>query len=286
MSGLLSGVLPWVLSKGNQARNKLSGLLSDPIGQAEQSLGLLADSARNQNALMAAAFSNPQRPFQVTDKNALTQASMNLLTGPLGFAAAGLTKIPPTQAAKMQAMGMEGGWFRGGDVPTGKRTGPWYTHDAQEATGYAARRGGDVREYAIPSGNYLNAGSSYSSKLAHDVAKVLDDPSFGKRGSQLATELRSFGPDEKITGGQLWQALEARFGNDGAAQAVSRLNAFNGVKGITGGPEVYVFPTAPVRDAARAAFDPAKRGLDDIFAGVMLPTVAAGLLSRRTEQPD
>jgi len=91
MAGLLAGVLPWVLSKGNQARNKLSGLLSDPIGQAEQSLGLLADSARNQNALMAAAFANPRRPFQVTDKNALTQASMNLLTGPLGFAPAGIT---------------------------------------------------------------------------------------------------------------------------------------------------------------------------------------------------
>ena len=91
----------------------------------------------------------------------------------------------------MAQMGLEGGWYRGGVKPDGKRTGPWYTKDAEEAAAYAKRQGenGDVREYAIPAAGYLKASGGYPSRLAHDVAKILDDPYYGKQGAQLAKEL-------------------------------------------------------------------------------------------------
>lgn len=179
------------------------------------------------------------------------------------------------RATRMQAMNMERGWWRGGQKigPDNKRSGPWYTQDAQEAADYAKRFGpnADVREYAIPAGMYLEGGKPYSSRLAYDLAGVLDDPYFGKAGKQLATELRTYGKDEAISGATVWQVLESRFGNDGAAEVLGRLGAFKGVKGVTGGPEAYVFKNSPVRDANRAQFDPDRRGMDDIYGAATLP---------------
>ncbi len=169
----------------------------------------------------------------------------------------------------MEQMGLERGWYRGGAKPgpDGRRTGPWYTQSADDSAGYAAGRGGDVREYAIPKDGYLMADRGYSSRLAHDVAKILGDPYYGKQGQHLAKELRTFGPNEGLTGGQLWQSLEARFGNDGAAEVLTKLNVFKGAKGMTGGPEAYVFKNHPVRDAQRAKFALDKYSVDNIMAG-------------------
>ena len=182
--------------------------------------------------------------------------------------AVGLTE-QQSRAERMAAMGLEDGWFRGGAAPVdNKRTGPWYTRDADEAAAYAKRSGGEVREYAIPSGGYLDASRGYSSKLAHDIAAILDDPYYGKQGSQLAKELRTFGPGEGISGGSVWQALESRYGNDGAAEVLTKLGAFKGVKGIAGPDEAYVFKNGAVRDAKRAAFDLSRYNVDDITAGL------------------
>lgn len=177
-----------------------------------------------------------------------------------------------TRAEKMAAMGMERGWFRGGRAPAnGRRTGAWYTQDADEAANYAKRFGnaGDVREYAIPkTSGFLRSDKSYQSRLAHDLADLLSDPYYGKPGQQLAKEFRTFGPDERINGSAVWQALESRFGNDGAAEVLTKLGngrAFSGVTGMTGGPEAMVFAGHPVRDAMRASFDPAKYAVDDIY---------------------
>jgi hypothetical protein len=51
----------------------------------------LLDAHRAQQGLLAQAFSNQARPFQVTDRQAMGQAAQNMLAGPLGFAPAGIT---------------------------------------------------------------------------------------------------------------------------------------------------------------------------------------------------
>lgn len=194
------------------------------------------------------------------------------------------------RAQRMADMGMERGWYRAGAKigPDGRRSGPMYTQDPNEVAGYLAgyqkRTGseGDLREYAIPHGPYLNAEKSYGSRLAHDLARLLDDPYYGKEGQVLARDFRSFGPDERIGGGSVWQALESRYGNDGAAEVIERLGVFKGAKGFTAPGEAYVFKSAPVRDAKRAAFDPQRAGVDDIYGRATVPAMfgsgAAGLL--------
>lgn len=51
MSGLFSDVLPAVYSGGNRLRRLLGELLSDPVGVAQQRIGLLNDQAGNLNQL-------------------------------------------------------------------------------------------------------------------------------------------------------------------------------------------------------------------------------------------
>ena len=91
MAGLLSDVLPFLYSQGDRLKRQLGGLLSDPVGSVEQTLGGLLDAAAVQRALSDKAFSNKQRPFQVTDKQAMGQMADNMLAGPLSFAPAGIT---------------------------------------------------------------------------------------------------------------------------------------------------------------------------------------------------
>jgi hypothetical protein len=91
MAGLLSDVLPFLYSQGDRAKRYVGGLLSDPMGSLEQTGGGLLDAHRAQQGLLAQAFSNQARPFQVTDKQAMGQAAQNMLAGPLGMAPAGIT---------------------------------------------------------------------------------------------------------------------------------------------------------------------------------------------------
>jgi hypothetical protein len=91
MAGLLDGVLPFLYSQGDRAKRHLGGLLSDPMGTLEQTAGGLLDSHREQQGLLSRAMPDKKRPFKVQDQAALQQAAMNMLTGPLGFAPAGIT---------------------------------------------------------------------------------------------------------------------------------------------------------------------------------------------------
>lgn len=251
---------------------KMNGLMADVpqtgASLAGQTFGLLSP--------VAAAAKAPQiaRGLLAAGDNLAAPAAQGMKAGQRGGVP--LASDEAARLQRMQEMGLERGWYRGGpEIKDGKRSGPWYTRDADEARGYMPAKSGEVREYAIPSGQYLNAERGYNSQLAHDVAKVLDDPYYGKAGAGLAKELRSFEKGEGITGGQLWQALEARFGNDGAAEVIGKLGHFKGAKGMTRADEAYVFKAAPVRDAQRAKFDPSSVGKDDIYGRITLPELAA-----------
>jgi hypothetical protein len=91
MAGLLGDVLPYIYSRGNALRRGLLDTIQNPVASMEQTAGLLQDKNREQQNLLAQAFSEPRDPFKVTDQRALNQASGNMLMGPLGFAPAGIT---------------------------------------------------------------------------------------------------------------------------------------------------------------------------------------------------
>jgi hypothetical protein len=61
--------------------------------------GRIVESERQAEALRQQAFNNPNRPFQVTDPQAMQQLTDMYMSGPLGFAPAGIVK--PEIAAKV-----------------------------------------------------------------------------------------------------------------------------------------------------------------------------------------
>lgn len=91
MAGLLSDVLPYLYSQGDRAKRYMNGLLSDPVGSAQQTAGLLGDKHREMQALQAQAFPDQSRPFKVGDSKAMGQMADAMLAGPLSFAPAGIT---------------------------------------------------------------------------------------------------------------------------------------------------------------------------------------------------
>jgi len=94
--GLLGGVLPAIYSGADQLKRGVYGLLTDPMEQARRAGQSLLQSRADRQALMAQAFANPQRPFQVTDQNAMAQLGNDVLMGELGIAPVGMTKLSKT----------------------------------------------------------------------------------------------------------------------------------------------------------------------------------------------
>jgi hypothetical protein len=104
MAGLLSDVLPFLYSQGDRAKRYMNGLLADPIGTMQQTAGGIVDAGNAQQGLLAQAFGNPQRPFQVTDPQALGQAADNTFQSVMGFAPAGIMAGVGAKTADMAAL--------------------------------------------------------------------------------------------------------------------------------------------------------------------------------------
>jgi len=91
--GLLGGVLPAIYSGADQLKRGVYGLLTDPMEQARRAGQSLLQSRADRQVLMGQAFANPDRPFQVTDQNAMAQLGNDVLMGELGIAPVGMTKL-------------------------------------------------------------------------------------------------------------------------------------------------------------------------------------------------
>lgn len=98
---LLGGLLPAIYSGADQLKRGVYGLLTNPQEQAERAAQSLLQSRAERQALMGQAFANPDRPFQVTDRNAMAQLGENVLAGELGFAPAGIVSPQVARAINM-----------------------------------------------------------------------------------------------------------------------------------------------------------------------------------------
>ena len=75
------------------------GEVTDYIATAPEKAGQAIIEGHERNkALQAQAFANPNRPFQVTDANAMSQLGDRMLGGPLSVAPVGMTKMIGSQA--------------------------------------------------------------------------------------------------------------------------------------------------------------------------------------------
>jgi hypothetical protein len=220
MAGLLGDVLPYVYSQGDRAKRYLSGLLSDPVGTAQQAAGQFGDNTNRLASLLGQAFSDP-KSFQPTNQNALASLVQGLQNGPMGFAPvgimAGVGAKTANQAALGQAQALEAkgtnpesiwqqtGWGKG---PDGK-----WRFEIDDS-------GAKLRDYSYtPKEGYQNARwDAVLSTGSADATKAMD-PYVGMTKNQLLTEYQRTGNQivDAAKGGNRDEAnrlLQARAGLD------------------------------------------------------------------------
>jgi hypothetical protein len=173
-----------------------------------------------------------------------------------------------TADAARKAVGYERGYYRGGPkIQDARKSGNWYTTDKAEAADYAKRFGaaGEVREYALPGSGFLRADRSYDNRLAMDVAAKAEG--LGPQGVKAADLIRkSYVDGARPSGMEIWRGLEKSIGEEAAAGIMQSLG-FRGAVGMKAPQYTMLFGNTMPRDASRAAFDPTKMHLDNIFAG-------------------
>lgn len=152
------------------------------------------------------------------------------------------------------------GMWRGG---AGVADGPHYTPDPEAAAAFAKRHGaaGDVREYALRMGKVFDVGASFG---ADDLRRIAD--AMAPYNKAAAKELPSMAGDfrsGRMPGGALWQVVDRTSGGNG--QDLLRAAGYDS---INAGQEVIMLRMGNVRDANRAAFDPAHVGKVGPFLGL------------------
>ena len=90
MAGLLGDVLPAVFSAGDRAKRYLGGLLSDPMGRIEQTLGQASDNVRQLGLLSQQAYGDKRDPLKVTNPQAAKQYNDAMFNMVSSFAPAGM----------------------------------------------------------------------------------------------------------------------------------------------------------------------------------------------------
>lgn len=96
MSGLLGGVLPWVYSQGDTAKRKLRGLLDDPLGTLQQTVGHANDRAGGLLDLTRQAGAEPGFGPATRKLGGLlgdAYSPVGMVVGPSGTIAAKVTNL-------------------------------------------------------------------------------------------------------------------------------------------------------------------------------------------------
>jgi len=188
-----------------------------------------------------------------------------MLGGLLGKAGVGkvakaLDLSDQARADRLIQQGYTRGMWRGG---AGVADGPYYTPDASAAQAFAKRHGdkADVREYAIRmqkpfdiSGNF---GPEELRRFAQEVAP------HNKEAAKYLPDMASDYRSGVMPGAALWQVLKTTTGGN-EKEILKAL----GYDAINAGQEVVMLQMGNVRDANRAAFDPAHLGKVGPFLGL------------------
>jgi len=179
---------------------------------------------------------------------------------------AGLSMSAADRLQRMADQGYTRGMWRGGG---GVADGPWYTPNPDAAREFAARHGprADVREYAIRFEKPFDFGVVFGPgdflKAAEKIAAY--NPAAAKEFRQMTANR------EGISGGDFYMMLKRQ--SNGADRLLKEL----GYDALQMGKEIRMLDMSHVRDANKAAFNPAMRDSRNPFAALLPAAAGAGL---------
>ena len=86
----MDNILGTVFGRADALKRQLYDMLTNPRDYASMVAGRTQEASKEAQALQEQAFGNPDRPFQITNPQALSQLTQMIMGGPLGFAPAGV----------------------------------------------------------------------------------------------------------------------------------------------------------------------------------------------------
>jgi hypothetical protein len=87
----MASPLGTIYSRADALKRQLYDMLTNPRDAAAMLGGRIVESGQQAQALQEQAFADPNRPFRVTDPQAMARLTDMLMAGPMGFAPAGIT---------------------------------------------------------------------------------------------------------------------------------------------------------------------------------------------------
>jgi hypothetical protein len=92
----MASPLGTIYSRADALKRQLYDMLTNPRDAAAMLGGRIVESGQQAQALQEQTFADPNRPFRVTDPQAMARLTDMLMAGPMGFAPAGMIKPRPT----------------------------------------------------------------------------------------------------------------------------------------------------------------------------------------------
>ena len=87
----MASPLGTIYSRADALKRQLYDMLTNPSDAAAMLGGRIVESGQQAQALQEQTFADPNRPFRVTDPQAMARLTDMLMAGPMGFAPAGIT---------------------------------------------------------------------------------------------------------------------------------------------------------------------------------------------------
>jgi len=86
----MTSPLGTIYSRADALKRQLYDMLTNPRDAAAMLGGRIVESGQQAQALQEQTFADPNRPFRVTDPQAMARLTDMLMAGPMGFAPAGM----------------------------------------------------------------------------------------------------------------------------------------------------------------------------------------------------
>ena len=88
---VMASPLGTAFSRVDALKRQLYDMITNPRDAAAMLGGRIVESGQQAQALQEQTFGDPNRPFRVTDPQAMARLTDMLMAGPMGFAPAGIT---------------------------------------------------------------------------------------------------------------------------------------------------------------------------------------------------
>lgn len=224
----MASPLGTIYSRADALKRQLYDMLTNPRDAAAMLGGRIVESGQQAQALQEQTFADPNRPFRVTDPQAMARLTDMLMAGPMGFAPAGITAYHGSPIGPLKQFDLEKVGTGAGTTNFG-----YGTYFAEHPTIAGAYRKGRIPSQENPEGflyqvdipdELIPKMLNWYEDVPEDVRQKLSDKAMKQFGSGLTG----------TTGERLYKDLSFSFKMQGSKSPEKDASKWLSEQGIPG----------------------------------------------------